>query len=400
MSTAGLERLVRTRAGLDPAALGSAAFTAAITTRMQALALDSPAKYQDLLSRDAAEFDRLLDALVVPESWFFRGGRALFDHLARFLTRTAEQENRTARALCIPCGIGEEPYSLAIALDDLGTPVKSVAIEAWDVSPAHIARATGATYSAFSFREMEAGVRERAFEPGPRGEWQLRPSLRTRVRFGLCNLANDGARRDVEPFDLVICRNVFIYLTDEGRQQGVANLERWLAPKGWLCVSHAEADRLPRGHFVAIGPDRSLVYQRRDEAKPIRKATPPRRTKPTPALPVAAPVVEAKPAVPRDSLASIRALADRGDLDAALAACNRYLAENPPSAEGFGLLGVIHLARGNTTAAVEAFTKALYLQPDHAESLEHLALVSDQRGDRARAANLRRRLQRARGGNP
>jgi chemotaxis protein methyltransferase WspC len=414
VSLADVEKLVRERTGIDVESLGPTAFRTAVENRMKAATTAKPGDYLSLLRRDAAEWVALLDSLVVPESWFFRGGRPLFDALAKRLMEVAATRGEPARALSIPCGIGEEPYSLAIALRDYGAEPASVAIEGWDISPAHLARAATGRYRAFSFRHMEAGTREHHFHETTPGEWTLRPEIRRRVCVHNHNLAGAEKRNVEPPFDVILCRNVFIYLADEAKKQAIANLERWLAPDGWLCVSHAEADRLPRDRFTPEGPMKFLIYRRGASGavsvarKSVVSGTSPQRP-PTPerARPAATTAAtHAKPAArPRsstalDPLLAVRQLADQGQLDDALDACSRITNGRQATAAAYGLLGVIHLAKGNANDAFDAFTRSLYLDPNHAESLEHLAGLCEQRGDRSRAAVLRKRLARGgRGGD-
>ena len=101
------------------------------------------------------------------------------------------------------------------------------------------------------------------------------------------------------------------------------------------------------------------------------------------------------------SLLLARRLADAGRLDEALAECQAGLGQGDPSADLFGLLGVIQQARGESDAAADAFRKALYLDPDHREALVHVMLLAARRGDTGRAAALRDRLARINpGGEP
>jgi chemotaxis protein methyltransferase WspC len=94
-------------------------------------------------------------------------------------------------------------------------------------------------------------------------------------------------------------------------------------------------------------------------------------------------------------------LADAGKLDEALASCRAHLAAAGPSADLYGLMGVIHQARHERAEAGQCFRKALYLDPGHADALTHLLLLSEEDGDAAAADRLRRRLRRATaGGEP
>ena len=89
---------------------------------------------------------------------------------------------------------------------------------------------------------------------------------------------------------------------------------------------------------------------------------------------------------------AIRTLADGGQLEIALAKCDRYLQDSPTSAAAYLLLGEIYRARDDISQAESAFQKALYLNPDCVESLNHLVLLCKQKGNDAAAERLQQRL--------
>jgi chemotaxis protein methyltransferase WspC len=94
------------------------------------------------------------------------------------------------------------------------------------------------------------------------------------------------------------------------------------------------------------------------------------------------------------SLARARSLADLGRIDEALETCRQAEAQLGPSADLFALLGILHQARRENDTATSYFTKALYLDPNHRESLHHLLLLHQHQGAGDRAAVLRARLDR------
>jgi chemotaxis protein methyltransferase WspC len=407
MNLSPVEDLVRARIGLDPLSLGATTFPRTVEARMRARAVESAVAYAGVLNTVPSEWATLVEDLVVPESWFFRGGASYFAQLARWLRERAA--HRQVRVLSVPCGSGEEPYSLAMALDEDGVPPGSIRIEGIDLSPGSVRRCEAGLYPTFAFRETSVDPRPHYFRDAGQGRWELHRQIRDAVRFRPGNLVSPDFLYGEPPFDLILCRNLFIYLTDEARGRAVANIHRLLAPGGRLCLTAAEADRLPPGQFTPDGPPALAVFLRSGEpAGPPRSglisrtpSAPPRSgaiPRPAP-VPVTVPVpvntdthtgthVDAPVAI-----AVARSWADSGRMEEARAACERAV-RAAPTAEWYSLLGVIELATGHSANAEAAFGRALYLDPDHRESLTHLAMLCERRGDPGPASGLRRRLSR------
>jgi chemotaxis protein methyltransferase WspC len=411
MSLPGIEAVVRIQLGLDPESLGAAALPRAVEKRMSVVGAASTDDYLVSLTRDSVERDALAAELAVPETWFFRGGHELFDALAEFVAARAGQRPPDApiRILSVPCSTGEEPFSLAIALDQHQVPPAAYRIEGVDLSLPALARAAKGRFSSFAFREAGPDVRATHFTRiGER--WELRPAIRERVRFSAGNIADAGFLAGVQPFDLILCRNLFIYLTEDARRRALANLDRLLAADGRLVLSPAEADRLPANRFITEGLSSLGIYRRagvsdtpststgavrppaRTQSKRLATAVPQPANRPGPLTRVARPEPPAKP----ESLETARDLADAGQLAAARAVCERLLARTPGDPNLHSLTGIVALAEGRTASAAESFRKALYLDPNHSDALEHMIVICDGRGDSAQAAVLRKRLARVR----
>lgn len=382
---ATIDRVVRDRLGLDSVTLGRNVLARAIQIRMAARGITVPSLYAARLMTEPAERDALAAELVVPETWFFRGGRPLFDRLATFVLG----RGRGVRVLSAPCSTGEEPHSLAMALFDHLSAPADCAIDAVDLSERNVTRATAARYSASAFREPGPDLRPGFFRKV--GEaWELLPHLRAMVRFMPGNLTDPLFLERERAYDLILCRNVFIYFTPEAKQRAMANIDRLLALDGRLCVTPAEADRLPPGRFVTEGPSEFGVYRRVGVGSKIHAALlaeTPAPTEPTP--PPAAPSLP--PAAP-GTLAAARALADGDRLPEARAACEQLIRARADDADAHALLGVVHLAAGDTGGAYDAFGRALYLNQDHVEAISHMIGLCERRGLGPRAAALRKRL--------
>ncbi|WP_432261131.1 CheR family methyltransferase [Cupriavidus sp. TMH.W2] len=417
MSTAEhIEALLKARIGLDAGAIGAGAVARAVRERQQARQAPDTQAYWDLLQGTADEFQALIEAVVVPETWFFRHREALLA-LGRFAAERAFADSRrTLRLLSLPCSTGEEPYSIAMALLDAGVPPGRFYIDAVDISARALARARQGEYGANAFRSAPLDFRGRYFTATPTG-YALDARVRAQVRLLQGNLVEPGLLAGEPPYDFVFCRNLLIYFDAPGQRQAVQTLARLTMADGLLFVGPAEASMLSAQGLEPVGVPLSFAFRKPAPAaprasaparppahttQPPRMAAPPRLPMPPASMhPAAArvPVAAARAAAAdarRGSLAGIAAMADRGDLEAATAACLALLDRAAPdaAADAYGLLGVLHDAAGRAAQAHAAYRKALYLDPAHQESLYHLAALLDTEGDHDGATRLRQRAQR------
>lgn len=424
MSTAAhIEALLKARIGLDAGAIGSGAVARAVRERQQARQAPDTEAYWQLLQGTADEFQALIEAVVVPETWFFRHREALLA-LGRFAAERAfAAGRRTLRLLSLPCSTGEEPYSIAMALLDAGVPPGRFHIDAVDISARALARARQGQYRANAFRGAPLDFRDRYFTATPAG-YALDARVRAQVRLLQGNLVEPGLLAGEPPYDFVFCRNLLIYFDAAGQRQAVQTLVRLTMADGLLFVGPAEASVLSAQGLEPVGIPLTFAFRKPAAAaprarapshppvhatQPPRMAAPPRLPRPPASMrPPAprAPAAVAPPTAPPASdarateLAAIAAMADRGELDAATAACQALLDRAAPDADGaamadaYGMLGVLHDAAGRTAQAHAAYRKALYLDPSHQESLYHLAALLDTEGDHDGATRLRQRAQR------
>jgi len=432
MNLAPVVELLERRIGLDPMSLGASVLPAAAADEMRGFGLTDATAYARRLAGDADAFAALVERLVVPETWFFRGA-GLFEELARVVARFAG--GRPFRVLSVPCSSGEEPYSLAIALLEAGVPPERWSIEGYDLSPRLIAAARRGVYREMSFRQTEASLRDRYFRPVTDG-WELAERVRGCVRLDVGNVADMTFLSGVSGlYDLILCRNLLIYLTSVARGEALTALERLLVPGGLLAVGVAEPQALGGRPFRRAGTEPHFLYRYEPTAaglpSPGFAGEGTRVTGRLPSLPSPLPQSRERgegdfgrrseaPGAPASSVAGLceagrphrgqlqksperaddavdraRRLADAGRLDDALS----EVARAGSTADAFSLLGVIQQARGDRAAASTAFRKALYLDPAHREALTHAMLLAGQQGDTARAAVLRERLARI-GGEP
>lgn len=399
MNVREVAELLQKRIGVDPLSLGSNLLSNIVAKRMRALGLTDLKSYVAHIQDSAEELSALIEDVVVPETWFFRGGKVfafLADHVRQALLSAPPAA--TFRILSAPCSSGEEPYSMVIALIEAGIPRERWTVEGIDVSAGGLARARQGVYRESSFRETPDLPRGKYFHER-HGGWELDPDLRCLVHFQRGNLLDPELVAGAAPFDLIFCRNVLIYLHAGARRSVLANLARLLAPQGLLCMGHAEPLNLLDPHFQTTGPPAYFLFQRGGEQHRSRAISPvlprkqPRLRRPAPRPPTGA-AAHSAAVVPADLLVQARREADAGALDKALQTCQAHLAVAGPTADASSLLGIIHQARQEKSEAIACFRQALYLDPQHEEALLHLLLLYQANGNEAAALRLRRRLER------
>ena len=181
--------------------------------------------------------DQIVDALVNQETSFFRDA-PVFDMIAHAVAQV-EARGRRARIWCAGCSSGQEPYSLAMLFAERdGTAPLAPEIVATDVSDAAIARAKAGRYTQF---EIQRGLPVRRminwFDTAG-DEWVARAELRRMVTFRKHNLLADPAPPG--RFDVILCRNVMLYLAGEPKAAIFANFSAALVPGGILALGAGE----------------------------------------------------------------------------------------------------------------------------------------------------------------
>lgn len=400
MAMQKIESLLRQAIGLDCASIGPAALQRAVHERRSLHLLPDAQSYWERLSGSEAELQELIEAVVVPETWFFRdhGAFAAVANLVRSVW-LRNRPDRVLRFLSVPCATGEEPYSISMALLQEGVAPENFRIDAVDISARALERARHAVYGHNSFRSGPLQFRDRYFEKVNQ-TYHLDDSVRAPVRFERGNLLAPDFLPGREQYDAIFCRNVLIYFDGPSRAQAVGVLARLLKPSGALFVAPAETALLNGHGFSPMHWPRAFSFCKSAAAE-SRPATPIPRAAVVEAKPKADAPIRLSPAhsapSPRDTqqaVTEIARLADQGRLEEAARACEHHLRAHGYSAQILYLLGLIRDAGGLTDEAVRLYRQALYLQPNHRDALTHLALLLDRQGDAPAAQLLRGRIQR------
>jgi len=408
-------RFLRERIGLDVESVGAPMVERALRQRCVAMGAMDLDDYWLRLQQSTDEQQALIEAVIVPETWFFRYPESFTALASLAHKRQAHLAGaRPLRLLSLPCSTGEEPYSLAMALLDAGMAPGAFLIDGMDISPSSVAKAGQAVYGRNAFRGSELGFRERYFDALDEGH-RLHERVRQQVSLQVGNVLDPALASRDGLYDFVFCRNLLIYFDVPTQQRVFEVLKRLLHPQGVLFIGPAEGSLLARLGMRPLGIAQSFAYVRQEggtaplPAAPAQPALTTLRTPgyPPPSVPMPRPLrvlpVAARPAPARqhkhegasELLASIARLANAGASEQARGECQRYLGQYSPSAQVYYWLGLLSDTEGDAQQALTHYRKALYLEPQHPEALVHLAALLAAQGDLAGARRLQDRAARA-----
>ena len=184
----------------------------------------------------------LTDRLAVPETYFWRQHEQLLALANVIAPRHFARHPRVPlRIWSAACCTGEEPLSIAIALAEAGLLDRHpVEIVASDASGAMVERARRGVYGERSFRSLPAHLKARWFRAEGAG-WRVDPALHARVQWRVANLVDAAAVAPLAGADVIYCRNVFIYFSDETIVRVVRTLADGMPADGVLFLGASES---------------------------------------------------------------------------------------------------------------------------------------------------------------
>jgi chemotaxis protein methyltransferase CheR len=225
-----------------------------------------------VMGKEPALSNQVVEALLNNETYFFRD-RAPFDLLARHALpqlATKRDSTRRIRIWSAGCSTGQEVYSLAMlfAEDQAKWRGWTIDVLGTDVSSNVVDRARGGSYSQFEV-QRGLGINQtiRWFEECEDG-WRAIEQLRRSVRFQVHNLLESPPHPG--EFDIVLCRNVLLYLTGDKRRMAFDRIASAIAADGWLMLGAGETVIGQTERFGADVEARGL-YRRTDGDAPIEK---------------------------------------------------------------------------------------------------------------------------------
>ncbi len=370
------------------------------------------------------DWETLYEHLTVGESYFFRDP-PFFENLKTFLMPEIlggkGASGDKVKIWSAGCACGQEPYSLAILFDNDPSVLKSLSVEifASDVNSRFLGEARKGIYRSWSLRGLDEKLRDRYFTLKPGGDFALVPRIRNKVNFFRVNLVNRGdfvEEFSKANFDLILCRNVLMYFSENKRHAALENLARALAPGGFFATSPSETGAIRREDLESLRTGRSIFFRKIAGGKPVLKTgTPvfpgPASGNPTGSfpctplracalekkelssrLPVSPTVMEQGSVAVENETSTARAFAAKasaeagaGRYDSALAFCLKSVDADKFNPTCRYLLSGIFLETGDAKAAEKALKETLYLDPGFVLAHIALARLADMGGKTAEA---------------
>jgi len=209
---------------------------------------------------DKALVREIVEAMTTNESSFFRDMKP-FEQFRAIVLPTlikARAASRTLRIWSAACAAGQEPYSLAMILDEERARLAGwhVSLVATDISGEMIERAKAGNYSQFEVqRGLPLKYLVRHMEPEA-DRWQLKPEIRRMVEFRVANLLDDLSL--LGRFDMILCRNVLLYFDQPTKAALLERLSWQLRPDGFLALGGAETTLGVTDRFEPVPQQRGL----------------------------------------------------------------------------------------------------------------------------------------------
>jgi chemotaxis protein methyltransferase CheR len=233
---AQFQKTVQKLIGVDLASYRQGQMKRRLDALVQRVGANGYREYSKMLERDPKKVQEFRDYFTINVTEFFRDPDR-FRYLESKVLPELLTQRRALKVWSAACSIGAEPYSVAIQLKELA-PTLSHKIISTDVDVTIVDRARRADkYIPAELKNVSPQRLQKAFIQAPDGTFTVRPEIRQLVDIKLHNLLT---KPPGEGFDLILCRNVVIYFTDDAKATLYNHLVTSLRPGGILFVGGTE----------------------------------------------------------------------------------------------------------------------------------------------------------------
>lgn len=413
--SAFIENMLYQKIGMDIKSVGQQVFQRVLLQQLQKYQCDLM-QYSVLLQQSDEIWTSLVEAIVVPETWFFRYPESfsLFEELVKHQLNS-NPTKPVLNILCLPCSSGEEAYSIAITLLRSGYSAQQFSIDAIDINTQVLEQAQAGVFRPYSFRTHNLPFINQFFET-TEASYLLRQDVRDCVKFRYGNLF-EAATLPAKNYDFIFCRNLLIYFDQKTQQLAIQQLRKLLKKEGFLFSGPAEASVFAKSGMIPMARRECFAFSQASQHEPSKitkltfapavlkdKSKKPGLTMPAVALKqtltpkinittLGQAVVPKKSERKHDLLQRIDELANSGQLHAALELCQAALSDIGPSAQLFYVWGLLFDSMGYKGNAEIYYRKVLYLEPMHSAALRQLAALLHSQGQTAAAALIEQRMK-------
>ncbi len=215
--------------------------------------------------KDGLEFQELMNAVTVNETYFFRE-KDQFEALVNFILPELDKtmpKNRPLRILSSPCSTGEEPYSMILHIVEEAKLVerRDIEVVGIDIDSTVIEKAKKGKFTDRSVHAIPKNILNKWFDKKNLG-YQLVDDLMGSVDFQVANVFDKAQMRKLGKFDVIFSRNMLIYFDDASRKEVAMTFYDMLNPKGYVLLGHAEYMSRIVSVFDAKKVDKTLIYQK------------------------------------------------------------------------------------------------------------------------------------------
>ena len=235
-----------------------------LAVRMRARGVHTFEAYGRLLEEDAAEYDRLVDALTINVTKFWRNAETWHALADPYLAALWRVRGGAVRAWSAGCASGEEPYTVAVALAEVARTshaegrLDGVRIDATDLDRQSLERTAAAVFPDSAFAEMPPDLARRYFTAAaPR---RPVPALQRLIRVRRHDLTREPPPDP--PYDLIVCRNVVIYFDRAMQERLFETFADALEPGGILLLGKVETLFGPARQRLVLEDPRERIYRR------------------------------------------------------------------------------------------------------------------------------------------
>ncbi len=297
---------------------------------------------------------------------------------------------------CAGVSTGEEAYTVAMIADEESIPIEVLGT---DVNTDFLETARRGIYADWSLRRLDPSRHHKYLSAVDGDHWRVDHSAFNDIRFAHHNLLNapPSSRHPDQRWDIVLCRNVLIYFSDNATTTALCHMADALSEQGYLIFGSSEqiypedlGDNAPQLRPIRQGggflyrPGRSRTGQTIEPGRWVRE-----NDAPLPHIeqPIDLGSLEETTSDVRDNntvLTLLDTAAEHlgdGELELALACLEAALGYDPFQVECHCLMGTVLRSLGASQQAIEAFQKALFLHPDHWFAAHHTATIHRTTGD-------------------